>query len=518
VDTLPELILLVDQDGRVVRSNRTLEVWYSRDIKDVRGVDCHELMHAACEQGDCVLGAAFDEGRRALRTTRAWSKELWDPVTERHFRIHIRRLYDADPPTDHASDVHATIVIQDISSERAVDELREQYHDMLREKVKEATTLLNRTNESLKCQIQAHIRDKRSLRESEARYATLSSITQTGIYVVIEHKIVFCNERFAAIFGRTVDDLLGTPIKEVVNVSDLSDITGGGLSRGIMCGPSLVRARDRSGREIWLSQSTAPIIYTGRVALLGNVIDDTDLIRVQHSLEESKHRLESLYREYLEVQEKERQRIAYDLHDGIGQTLSGIKLALENVVEDVERQRGGQSQQRLRKILGNLRVGIDEVRRTAMNLRPATLDHFGIIATIEWFCREFAKEARNLHLDMEIEVEEQQIPETIKVSIFRIIQEGFNNIVKHAHASNIALDLYVMEQNLVLLICDDGVGMQIDPARDFAGGLGLLSMRERAEFAQGRFQIDSAPGRGTRIKIEWPLVSATRQPASPGST
>ncbi len=515
VDMLPELILLVDHNGRVIRSNRTLEAWFSKDIKDVRGVDCHELMHSDCERGGCVLGMAFDEGRKALLTTRVWTKELWDPLTERHFRIHIRRLYDESPPPDHDSDVHATIVIQDISSEKAVDELREQYNCMLREKVEEATVLLNRTNESLKRQIQAHIRDKRSLRESEARYATLSSITQTGIYVVIDCKIVFCNERFAAIFGRTVEELLGTPIEDVVNVSDLPDSTGGGVSRGIMCGPSLVQARDRAGRELWLSQSAAPIIYKGRAALLGNVIDNTDLIRVQHSLEESKHRLESLYREYLDVQEKERQRIAYDLHDGIGQTLSGIKLALENAIEDVERKLNGQSHQRLRKILKNLRVGIDEVRRTAMNLRPATLDHFGIIATIEWFCREFDKETKNIHLDTEIDVEEHQIPEEIKVSIFRIIQEGFNNIIKHANARNISLNLYVMEQNLVLLICDDGVGMEINKSKGFVGGLGLLSMRERAEFAQGRFQIDSAPERGTRIKVEWPLVSVTRLTGPP---
>jgi PAS domain S-box-containing protein len=515
VDMLPELILLVDHNGQVIRSNRTLEAWFSRDIKDVRGVDCHELMHSGCEQGDCVLGMAFDEGRKALRTTRVWTKELWDPLTERHFRIHIRRLYDESPPPDHDSDVHATIVIQDISSEKAVDELREQYNGMLREKVEEATALLNRTNENLKRQIQAHIRDKRSLRESEARYATLSSITQTGIYVVIERKIVFCNERFAAIFGRTVDELVGMPIDDVVNVSNLLDTTGGGASRGIMCGPTLVRARDRAGREIWLSQSAAPIIYKGRAALLGNVIDNTDLIRVQHSLEESKHRLESLYREYLDVQEKERQRIAYDLHDGIGQTLSGIKLALENVIEDVERKMDGQPHQQLRKILKNLQVGIDEVRRTAMNLRPATLDHFGIIATIEWFCREFDKEARNIHLDKEIEVEEHQIPEEIKVSIFRIIQEAFNNIVKHARARNISLHLYEMDQNLVLLICDDGVGMEINRPKGFVGGLGLLSMRERAEFSQGRFQIDSAPERGTRIKVQWPLASAARLPDPP---
>ncbi len=505
VDMLPELILVVDRNGRVVRSNRTLEKWFSKDIKDIRGLDCHELMHPECEDESCGLRTLFEKGRKALKRRRMWEQEYQDPVLGRHFWVHIRKLYDDVNEGFSDADVHATLIIEDISNKKEIERLRDQYNLALRQKVKEATALLKKSNANLKRQIRAHIRDKRSLQESEARYATLANITQTGIYIVIDRKIVFCNRRFAGIFGKTPEELLGTPIEDLVTVPDLTDSSMGGLaSKGIMCGPSLVRVEGPDGREIWLSQSATPIIYKGKAALLGNVIDNTDLLNIQHSLEESKQKLEVLYREYLDVQEKERHRIASDLHDGIGQTLTGIKLALENAIEDVEQLQDG-PHERLREILKNLQLGIDEVRRTAMNLRPATLDHFGIIATLDWFCREFAKEAKGLKIEKSIEVEERDIPDDIKVSTFRIVQESFNNILKHAKASNVSLNLYIMDGHLVLLICDDGVGMEINKSSAFIGGLGLVSMRERAEFVQGRFHIDSAPGRGTRIKVEWPL-------------
>jgi signal transduction histidine kinase len=221
-------------------------------------------------------------------------------------------------------------------------------------------------------------------------------------------------------------------------------------------------------------------------------------------LEESRQKLKHLYQEYLEVQEKERHRIASDLHDGIGQTLSGIKISLENTLEGCAHM-SGEDRERLEGILAKLQAGIEEVRRTAMNLRPATLDHFGIIATLDWFCREFALQATQLQVEKEIEVEEDQVPEEIKVSIFRVVQEGFNNVVRHAGAGTVSLSLYRTEQRLVLLVCDDGVGMDLKASGGRYEGLGLLSMRERVEYTHGQFTIDSTPGRGTRIKVEWPL-------------
>ena len=504
VDMLPELILVTDPGGRVLRSNRTLEAWSSADIKDIRGWNCHELLHPGCRDAECRLKQAFGEGCGAVHERGVWEGELEDPVLGRFLKVHIRRLHQDEPEALDEGQAYSAIVLEDISGFKEMERFREAYNRELQQQVEAATRLLNQTNEDLKHQIQAHIRDKQSLRESEARYATLSNITQTGIYIAVDSRIVFCNQRLADIFRTGRERLKGSPLSEFMEQRKLPGPPGRRVPGGAMCGPTLVKGRAADGGELWLNQSAAPIMFMGRSAVLGNVVDETDLVQIQQSLEESRQKLKHLYREYLDVQEKERHRIASDLHDGIGQTLSGIKLSLENILDGCDRLQG-EDRSRLNGILGKLQAGIEEVRRTAMNLRPTTLDHFGIIATIDWFCREFAREASQIQLEVDIEVSEEQVPEEVKVSIFRVIQESFNNVVRHARASTISLSLYILEGHLVLLVCDDGVGMDLQASGGRYNSLGLVSMRERVEYTHGSFVLDSAPGRGTRIKVEWPL-------------
>jgi signal transduction histidine kinase len=135
-----------------------------------------------------------------------------------------------------------------------------------------------------------------------------------------------------------------------------------------------------------------------------------------------------------------------------------------------------------------------------MDLRPPMLDDLGIVATLQWFTREFRAVYTHIGVEMEAEVEEGDVPDTMKVALFRIVQEAMNNISRHSRADLVRLSLKRTGDEIELLIEDNGVGFNMENAR---GGTGITSMRERAELSLGSFQIHSAPSEGTSIIVTW---------------
>ena len=146
-----------------------------------------------------------------------------------------------------------------------------------------------------------------------------------------------------------------------------------------------------------------------------------------------------------------------------------------------------------------------------MDLRPSTLDDLGILPTLSWFVREF--EAANLKTKIEkhIEVSEKDVPEPLKIAIFRILQEAVNNAVKHSDADRIKVSLHNGGDVLAFTIEDDGKGF--DPGAlasrgDARRGLGMQSMKERAELSGGTYAVSSAAGQGTKVCVWWPASKA----------
>ena len=150
-----------------------------------------------------------------------------------------------------------------------------------------------------------------------------------------------------------------------------------------------------------------------------------------------------------------------------------------------------------------------------MDLRPAMLDDLGVLVTLNWFCREFGNTYTGLSVKKIINVDEPDISEDNKVVIFRIVQEAMNNIVKHAKATNIVLELSKSASGLRMYINDNGVGFDMDLLKNkcFIAlnnninqtkcSFGLGNMRERAESTGGKFLIESTPGGGTSVIVTW---------------
>jgi signal transduction histidine kinase len=198
-----------------------------------------------------------------------------------------------------------------------------------------------------------------------------------------------------------------------------------------------------------------------------------------------------------------------ELHDSIGQTLAALKFRSEHIITTLE---NGETRETLRLLTESIPIfqrSIDETRAIYMGLKPTVLSEHGILSTLEWYRRELLKLYSSHHIELETQVAEEDIPDYLKITIFRIVQEALNNTFKHGEAEWIDIRLTANDGVMELEVSDDGVGMDLDRIMESltAKSLGLLGMRERAELTGGEFTIISAPGEGTSIKTVWRNLS-----------
>jgi signal transduction histidine kinase len=224
---------------------------------------------------------------------------------------------------------------------------------------------------------------------------------------------------------------------------------------------------------------------------------------------DSQNELRRLSAQILTIQENERRRIATDLHDGLGQSLTMIWLGVEECKNLLAANALKEAEASLLHLSQTVKDAFCELRRIAMDLRPSTLDDLGILATLSWFFRELENTCHGIKIEKCLLIQECEIPAPLKITIFRILQEAVSNIVKHAKANHIRVSLMKEEGMLHLSIEDNGLGF--NPAGLVCNlpqeqGIGLTSMKERANFSAGKFKIESVIGQGTQIRVSWPCA------------
>jgi PAS domain S-box-containing protein len=266
----------------------------------------------------------------------------------------------------------------------------------------------------------------------------------------------------------------------------------------------------KSGRTYQMySHPFTDVDGTPLVLQLG--IDISDQKRTEMELRRSEAELRNLSARLLTAQEEERKRIAAELHDGIGSSLTGITVFLQSLLNRIEE--GSPTRPAIQQLISVTEQTIQEARRIMTDLRPSLLDDLGIVKTLEWFCREFLKLHPNSHVETSIDIEESEIPDPLKIIIFRVVQEAFHNVAKHSNAEYVAISLTRTADQITLSVEDNGDGFRMpsvtrdEPAR---AGLGLSSMKERTELSGGRFLLDSVVGEGTTITAVWPRAYGNR--------
>lgn len=213
-------------------------------------------------------------------------------------------------------------------------------------------------------------------------------------------------------------------------------------------------------------------------------------------------RLESA-RVALAAQEGERRRLAAELHDEIGQTLTAAAIQIEHAADS-----GHDSPDDLRRIADAVRGSLDEVRRIARELRPEALDDLGLVNALISLCSRLASQG-GLRIERQLESPPVTSP-GLELVIYRVAQESLTNVVRHSGAASATVSLGVEGQSLILSVVDDGHGLPDGlPTRT----AGISGMRERARLVHGRLEIGSRPGQGTTVRLELPWEEADAGPA-----
>jgi signal transduction histidine kinase len=211
---------------------------------------------------------------------------------------------------------------------------------------------------------------------------------------------------------------------------------------------------------------------------------------LERKVEERTAAMQELLRRLLGATEEERRRIARELHDKTAQLLTALEMALDGME--------GAPVDRARHILAETHR---EVRDLIHDLRPSLLDDLGLAAAVRAYANEHLK-PRGLRVSFEIENDVSVSPE-VDITVFRILQEIITNVLRHADAESVSIELFQADGRLTLAVDDDGVGFDASAP----GGLGLTGLRERATLIGGTILFDSEPGNGTHVRLEVPVLT-----------
>ena len=204
-------------------------------------------------------------------------------------------------------------------------------------------------------------------------------------------------------------------------------------------------------------------------------------------------------RRVVEAQELERARLARELHDETGQALTSILLGLKPLEQSATNDDARRAIAALRELVVST---LQDVRRLAVELRPAALDDFGLVPAIERLADTFRQQT-GAQVDLEVPVGDERLPSSVETTLYRIVQEALTNILKHAGARSVSIIIVRKPGSVSVLVEDDGTGF--DPESALNGGLGLVGMRERIGLVGGRFNVESRPGSGTTLVAEVPI-------------
>jgi signal transduction histidine kinase len=230
------------------------------------------------------------------------------------------------------------------------------------------------------------------------------------------------------------------------------------------------------------------------------------------ALRESAERLKILSRRLIEVQEAERRSLALELHDEIGQILTGLKLSLEmsaRLPADEAQASIAQAQTLVNELMAR-------ARKMSLDLRPATLDHLGLLSALLGHIKQYGEQT---HVRVQFKhsgLEGQRFPAEIETASYRIVQEALTNVARHAESVEAAVLVWADRQSLTIQIEDRGKGFDTEAALAADNTSGLAGMRERAALLGGHFTVESRPGAGTRLTAEFTVEDNPNQNAHDG--
>ncbi|MFN8179658.1 MAG: MASE1 domain-containing protein [bacterium] len=378
--------------------------------------------------------------------------------------------------------------------EKAESELRAAHGDLER-RVVERTTELARANDTL--------------REREALLNRLFEEAPDAILVVGDDgRVIRANTRAWALFGWSASEIVGQALESLLSGSAGARVVE---QEHLEASDADERGRRKDGSEFPADVMLSPLETSAGKMMIVIVRDRTHYRRIEEQLRRGGEQLRALAARVQEVREQERTRMAREVHDELGQALTGLKMELgwvakqlAAVTDDERKSLAG----RVRESTQLIDEMIDSVRRIASDLRPGVLDDLGLVAAIEWQARDFERRT-GIVCDVAA-VNDVPLDRDVATAVFRIFQEILTNVARHAGGSRVEASLSRVDAGAILEVRDDGRGITDE---ELAGrqSLGLLGMRERAVIFGGDVRVANLPGGGTCVTV---TIPRTRVPAA----
>jgi two-component system, NarL family, sensor histidine kinase UhpB len=343
------------------------------------------------------------------------------------------------------------------------------------------------------------------LKESEGKYRLLIENVNESIVAAQDGVLKFVNSNAIQLLGYSKEEILFRPFIEFIHPDDRAMVLGNYAKR--MKGEEVpgnysFRVVTKDGVIKWLDLSAVLFTWDGRPATLNFLSDITERKKAEEELKKSHEQLRNFAKRLAEAEEIERQKIARELHDQVGQNLTALGINLSILRNQLSDTWTGQTEARLNDSMGILEETAKRIRDVMSDLRPSVLDDYGLMVAIRWFSERISKRT-GLTINVAYQDTKVDLPSETEITLFRIAQELLTNITKHAKATEVSIRLDSMDGKVQFVIVDNGVGF--DPAALKKIGesrWGLLNVRERTDAIDGILTIASRHGHGTRVVIE----------------
>ena len=350
----------------------------------------------------------------------------------------------------------------------------------------------------------------RELQDNEERYRTLVEWSPEGIAVHQDDRLVYVNPAGAAIVGAaSAQEMVGRSLLDFIDPMSRDDVRRmieRILDHGVPSPLAERRFVRLDGAVIDVETKAGPITIRGTPAVQVVMRDVTARKQAEADLRDSRQQLRILSAKVLAAQETERRRIAHELHDELGQALTAIKINLQ--AEEQLSHAGGEGLQ-----ADNIRIvesALQQVRSLALALRPSMLDDLGLVPALRWLIEQTGSR-HGLQMELLAPQHLRRLPPDLETAVFRIVQEALTNIVRHAQARHVHIDIrFESPDQLQVQVRDDGVGFDVAAMRRRASegnSIGVLGMQERAMLVGGQLTITSAPGQGCTLTIRCGIPS-----------
>jgi PAS domain S-box-containing protein len=358
-----------------------------------------------------------------------------------------------------------------------------------------------------------------ALSEVDARYRTLIEQIPAVVFMAFLDKgfgEAYVSPQIETMLGFTQEEWLNDPVRWYqqihpddkarwsVEAADLF-ITGQPLK-------SLYRVLARDGHVVWFHCEAKMVRNdSGQPWFIhGVAFDISELKRAEAAGREDAERLKVLSRRLMEVQEAERRKIALELHDEIGQVLTGLKLTLE-MGSRLPAKQVGSTLEQVRGLVNDLMA---RVRKLSLDLRPAMLDDLGLLPTLLWHIEHYTAQTRVRVNFKHSGLEKRRFAPEVETAAYRLVQEALTNVARHAQAAEATVRISTHRQTLLIEIEDNGRGFDVESVMMAGETTGFAGMRERVVLLEGQFTVESQPGAGTRLIAELsiadtPLVEST---------